>query len=131
MQGLSFSLYIFRCKGVHSSPLIPSSWITDTTLTMGPGRGQTSVLNDEDRASPSTPPAYEFQLLVYVQQNVGCLKISLRNLFVLQAFFKKPRVINSIAFFTHQSSQPSDTIVIQFYSSLVSVLHMKLLIGSS
>ncbi|XDV31793.1 hypothetical protein PO909_002748 [Leuciscus waleckii] len=37
---------------------------------MGPGRGQTSVLNDEHRANPSTPPAYEFQLLVYVQQSV-------------------------------------------------------------
>ncbi|ROL43106.1 hypothetical protein DPX16_14818 [Anabarilius grahami] len=42
----------------------------NTTLTMGPGRGQTSVLNYEDRANPSTPPAYEFQLLVYVQDGV-------------------------------------------------------------
>lgn len=81
MQGLSFSLYIFRCKGVHSSPLIPS-------------HGSQTLLSPwvlvEDRAKTSTPPAYEFQRLVHVQQDVGCLKILLRNLFVLQPFFKKP-----------------------------------------
>lgn len=82
---------------------------------MDPGRGQTSVLNYEDRANPSTPPAYEFHLLVYVpdgiQQNVSCLKGLLGN--QLQPFSKEPRVLNITAFFKLQLTRPSDTIVIQ------------------